>query len=220
MILLCTLLSPLALAEVPLVGVAGVDFVPLSRGDLVAAADGTSSGTGMAEGDGNLTPPLTAWGGLSGERWAVVGGLSVQKQAVRTVLTVEGEGQQRTETMAAGLRPSVDLRYGLRPRSHNEVLPYVHAGLYGVIPLARYESDAWTKEEQEVFDELARQDRARIGALGLRAGVGAEHVWTSGLFVGARSSIVWHRGQYVEDEVISAQVDLQSEVALSFGFEL
>ena len=216
MMLLLALVSPV-FAEVPLQGLAGVDLIPFGRGDL-AAPEG--SGTGLAEGDGNIQPPLTAWGGVAGEHLAVVGGLAVQRQVVRVVLTVTGEGEERTETAVAAVRPSVDLRYYVRSRCHNEVLPYAHAGLYGLVPFARYESDAWTQEEQEAYDELARQDRARIGALGLRAGLGAEQVWSNGLFVGARSSLVWHRGQFVEDEVIQAAVDLHSEVALSFGFEL
>lgn len=196
-------------------GFLGVDLVPFGRKDLVAIADGETSGTGLSEFDGVLQPPLTAWGGWRRDYTAWLFGLSVG-----WTRTVTYSGEQRTLSSRGGLRPSIDQRLYLRDTAEGGVLPWVQWGGYGIIPWAREQSTAWTAEEQEAFDAVADADRSRIGGYGLRVGAGVEIEVIDNLFLGARATLIFHQGfeQTGVNLVVSTQ--LRPETSLIVAWQL
>ncbi|MDP6931631.1 MAG: hypothetical protein QGG40_01885 [Myxococcota bacterium] len=195
--------------------VVGVDWTPLGRSDLAWIEEGGLSGTGVAEGDGVLDPNLSAWGGVAGERDALLFGLGIAR-STSTALSSD----QFSSAHVGALRPAVDYRRYLQPRAAADAVPYLQLGTYGVVPSARYFSDAYTDEEQEAMDDAARQDRARIGAVGLRMGGGAEVAWPSGLMVGARYLLVAHRGADLSETAYTLSTVMYGEAALQLGFAL
>ncbi len=196
-------------------GIFGVDWVPTGRGDLAWVAEGQLSGTQVAETDGLLQPPLTAWGGWAGARNAVVVGLAVARVSSSVQTNDQVEQSART-----AVRPAVDYRRYFQDRKAGTALGYAHLGGYGVVPSAREYSDTASKSEQKVLDEQADQDRSRIGGYGGRIGVGAEIQWSSGLLLGARYSVVYHRSRALDEETLTVSSLLRAEAALVLGFVL
>ena len=201
-------------------GVVGIDLVPFGRSDLAWVESGQLSGTLVAETDGLLSPPLSAWGGWAGDRSSLLVGFSTVRFTTETWVLGEDEEEEpvRTELVVGALRPSFDYRRYFVSRGEPRVRPYLSAGLYSVIPMVRYESTVWTVEEQAGFDETADEDRARIGALGWRIGGGAEVCWDTGLSLGARYLLVGHRGRSVTSETARLSTLLFAEAALTLGF--
>jgi hypothetical protein len=193
----------------------GVDWVPAGRADLAWVDDDQLTGTLVGEYDGLLVPPLTAWAGVAGSRYALLGGL-----AAAWASTTTWSGDQATRALLAALRPSADLRRYLRPRADGEATPWLQAGAYTVLPAALYTSDTWTEEEQADMDETAAADRARIGGVGVRLGAGAEVAWTSGLCVGARYLLVAHRSASTSGDAATASALIRGEAALVLAFAL
>jgi len=193
----------------------GVDWVPFGRADQAWIASEQLTGTQVAETDGFLQPPLTAWAGWVGERHAVLGGLAVAGLSSRVQTADQVESSART-----GIRPSVDYRYYLKQRAVGAPIPYMQVGGFGVVPMAVERSDSATKSEQKVLDDQAQQDRSRIGSLGSSLGLGVELQWNNGFLIGARYSFVYHRSQSLDEETLTTSSLLQSEAALVFGFIL
>ncbi len=75
------LLVATALAADP---IAGADFAPLGRFDLLWAQSEQPTGTFVGEHDGLIAPPLSAWAGLRGERYAWILSLSMARTATTT----------------------------------------------------------------------------------------------------------------------------------------
>jgi hypothetical protein len=196
-------------------GMMGVDWVPFGRADQAWIAADQLTGTQVAEGDGLLRPPLTAWGGWVGAGHGVFASLDL----ARVATSVQTHDQEE-RTIRTGIRPGVDYRYYLRDRAPAKAIPYLQLGIYGVVPLAEETSDSASKSEQRVLDEQAEQDRSRIGGVGGRIGFGAEHQWDSGLVLGARYSVVYHRSRSLDEETLTVSSHLRSEAALVIGFTL
>lgn len=196
-------------------GMLGVDWVPFGRADQAWIAAEQLSGTQVAEGDGLLQPPLTAWGGWAGTRHGVLGSLDI----ARVVTSVQTHNQEELSTRM-GIRPALDYRYYLKDRKVGSALPYLQLGLHGVVPFAEETSDSASKSEQRVLDEQAEQDRSRIGGLGARMGFGAELQWDSGVLLGARYSVVYRRSGALDEETLTASSLIRSEAALVFGLVL
>lgn len=196
-------------------GMMGVDWVPYGRADQAWIAADQLTGTQVAEGDGLLRPPLTAWGGWAGAGHAVFASLDL----ARIATSVRTQDQEELTTRT-GIRPGLDYRYYLKDRAPTLAVPYLQLGVYGVVPLAEESSDSATKSEQRVLDEQADQDRSRIGGVGGRLGFGAEHQWESGVLIGARYSFIYHRSRSLDEETLTVSSQLRSEAALVFGFTL
>jgi hypothetical protein len=202
-------------------GMVGVDLVPLGRADVAWVDQAKLSGTGVAETDGVLQPPLTAWAGVKGKQVATLFGLGVASSASTTWAGDPGGGDDLvTKRRIATVRPSVDLRWYPKSTAGTGLQPWVGAGLYVVAPFVNYRSDAWTVAEQKAWDDVAAEDRARLFAVGLRGGGGVEHRWASGLRAGARYFLVMHRAQEVDDDVVAASSAVRGEAALTLGFDL
>jgi hypothetical protein len=217
-LLAASLLPAVAEAGSALRPLMAFELVPLGRGDVSWALNGPDSGTFSAETDGLIRPPLTVSGGVVGRRFAWLGGLGIIRSTTTTITAAEG-GDQRSVRRVGALRPSADMRWYLHDRGPGRAIPYLTGGAYGLVPMVDNASEQWTKEEQEAWDEVSKQDRARIGGVGFQGGVGGELQWSSGLAVGGVWRAGFHRGQLVDDEAISASVLITSSAALTLSLE-
>ena len=199
----------------------GVDLAPLGWSDLVTVDEGRSTGLSVGEADGLLQPPLTAWAGPAGEHLAGLFGFAVASVSTRTWTPgPDGGDDLVTNRRVATLRPSADLRWYPSGRSGPLLQPWLGAGLHVVAPLVSYASDAWTPEEQEAWDDVADEDRARLFGVGGRVGGGCELRLVSGVRLGARYDLGMHRAQLVDQAVVSATTRVASIGQLSLGFDL
>jgi len=196
-------------------GILGVDFVPFGRADQAWVSEDQLSGTQVAETDGLLQPPVTAWAGWVGRRDALLGGLALARVSTTVQTNNKAEHSARM-----GIRPSVDYRRYLSDRAAGSACGYLTAGMYGVVPAAQERSDSASKAEQKVLEEQSRQDRSRIGAVGAKAGIGAEIQWDHGLVLGARYSVVYHRSRALDEETLTVSSLLRAEAALVLAFIL
>lgn len=200
-------------------GLAGVDWQPFSRGDAEWVVSGQGSGTGKAELDGFLQPSLTAWAGPTRGNHAFLFHLALAWERTQSWTGTGSESEtDRRSLMQGSVRPGFDWRLHLRPVDTPGVLPWMSLGGYGVIPLAQYRDEAFTKAEQAAWNEVAREDRARVAGFGGRAGVGIEHRWDTGLGLGARHVIALHRAQEVDEDTYSGTTSLRTDTALYLSF--
>ena len=201
-------------------GLAGVEYRPFSRGDAQWVVSGRGSGTGMAEKDGYLQPALTAWAGPTKGRQAFLFNVAVAWERSHSWTgTAGGSETDRRSVMRGALRPGFDWRVYLRPVSEGGVLPWASLGGYGVIPLARYRDEAFTEAEQAAWNEVAREDRARMAGFGGRTGLGIEHRWANGLGLGARQFLVFHQAQEVDEDTYAGTTSLQTDTAVYLAIE-
>lgn len=194
----------------------GVDYAPMGRADLLWADSDQPTGTFVGELDGLISPPLSAYAGIfRGDHWAWTLGLSMAR--TRTVTWTLDDRRVQTNT---GIRPALDLNRYLIDREVGSPTAWVGGGLYGVIPIARDQNDAYGDEEQQAANEGAREIMARIGGVGARAGVGAEYLLLDGLTVGLRTHLSGYRSQrYTEDALlVSTLVSVDAAVRVQIEF--
>ena len=187
----------------------GVEWVPLSRGDLMWVDEGNTTGTGVGEFDGVLVPALRFRGGWEGPRLALLGGLSVARS---TDTLWAGSGYSQSHEGA--LRLALDTRYALDAGDRADPIPWVEGGLYGVIPSARVVSDTYTEEEQATAEEGASLTRKTIGGVGLRVGPGFSWFFTDAMSLGATYHLVVFRGQVLTDASLAISTRVYGEAAL------
>lgn len=225
MLLLLALLAPASAGDWH--GTLGVDWTPLGRADLAWVDGDQLSDTLVAMTDGMLSPPLALHGGATTAHHALLASLAMGRLgSTQTTWDSDGQVDTRSAAHVMGLKLGADWRgypsarllpgQGAPPR----VSPYVQAGAYAVIPSARRASTAWTAEEQEDQDSAAGAERARIGAVGARAGGGAEACWSLGLCVGLRGLVVLHRSQEVGEgyRTVSTLAAVEPALTLDLGF--
>ncbi|MFT5684158.1 MAG: hypothetical protein ACI8RZ_005099 [Myxococcota bacterium] len=205
------ILLPIAHAE----GLLGIDYVPAGRADLVALEEGQTSGTGVGEFDGVLSPPLTVWGGIINDRIAWLGGVSVAWQSSST-----WAGSQRTTSRRGGVRLALDRRSYLVSPDPDTIAPWIQVGAYGIVPFAGEHSDAWNDDEAAAMDAVAAEARSRIGGAGLRFGGGVAYETASGLSLGARALVVAHIGWEFDESGQSASTAVRMEPAVTIGWRL
>lgn len=194
---------------------AGVEWRPLSRADLVWVEEQRTSGLAVGEFDGVAAPDLAAFGGvwLGPERVGISGGVGVAR------LTNITQTDQVVRTRHWGVvRPSLDLRLRLGPIAPARPVLWLIAGLHGDLPSARDVSNGYTPEEQELADEAATAERARLGGVGARAGAGVDLNLTRSLAVGAMYTVEVHQAVLVLDDldVVSRWLSGQAAVLLIF----
>lgn len=175
--------------------------------------DEQTSGTGVGEFDGLLSPPLTAWGGVLNERSAWLGGVSLAWRA-----STSWAGEQRTTSRRGGIRLSIDHRSYLVSPDPDSVSPWIQAGLYGIVPVATEYSDAWNEDEALAMDAVAAEERSRIGGAGLRLGGGVSINLKHGLSLGARTLVVIHQGWDFDENGQNASTAVRTEPALTIGW--
>jgi hypothetical protein len=186
----------------------GVEWVPYSRGDAMWVAEDRTSGTGVTELDGWLSPALGFQGGLQKERWALLGNLSVARLTTTTWLA-----DGRDQSHVGALRLGLGYRRYLGLPELDRVQAFGEAGLYGVIPSARVISDSYTEAEQNDADEGAAYTRKSIGAVGGWLGPGFGWWIHDQLMLGARYHLVLHRGQILTEDTLWVSTAVFGEAA-------
>jgi hypothetical protein len=206
------LLAGLANAVTPFLG---VEFRPFSRQDLVWVDESRTSGTSVGEFDGTARPNLAAFAGVwLRRRVAIVGGLGVAQLSTIT----RTEDSYRVARWGV-VRPSLDVRWAMMPIQDKMPVPWLMLGAYGDIPSARDASDAYTAEEQEAADEAMRTERARLGGVGGRAGVGVDYRLLPGLAIGANFAVGLHRAVYEAQDASTVSSWVTTEAGLLLTFE-
>lgn len=225
MLLLLALLCPAQAGDWH--GTLGVDWTPLGRADLAWVEADQLSDTLVALTDGMLSPPLALHGGVTTARHALLASLAMGRLGTsQTSWDAEGEVDARASSHVMGLKLGADWRGYTSPRvlpgqgAPPRVSPYVQAGAYAVVPSARRANTAWTTEEQADQDSAAGAERARIGAVGVRAGGGAEACWSLGMCLGLRGLVVLHRSQEVGEgyRTVSTLAAVEPALTLDLGF--
>lgn len=188
----------------------GVDYVPSGLGDQAWVAEEQLSGTGVAERDGLLVPPLRSFGGGVWGRNGVLFGFSMAR--ISTIMTTASAG---TRSVRMAIRPAVDYRRWLMDPKPGKALAYVTTGLHGVVPFAQEVADDPSNEEKVALDEAAGAARNRIGALGVQVGVGAEIRFDNGLGVGMKTVLIAHRAQASDNQSQTVSSLIRPETSLS-----
>jgi hypothetical protein len=70
------------------------------------------------------------------------------------------------------------------------------------------------------MEKQADQDRARIGAMGIRLGGGGEVQWTNGLVLGFSTALVLHRAQSTDEQTRTVSTVLKPEGAITLAIAL
>jgi hypothetical protein len=192
-----------------------IDYVPFGRQDIAWAGSEQQSGALVGELDGIVHPSLTAQGGALWDKASLLCGLGV----AWTSTTVKA-GNDVTRTHAGTLRPSLDYRHYLRERAPGHADGFAQVGAYGLVPSAGTHSDTFSNSEQNDADDEAGELRSRIGGFGVRAGVGADISWESGLTVGARYLVVLYRGAAKVADSTTTSLLVYGEAGLFVGFVL
>lgn len=209
--MLSLILPALAAAATPFVGLA---WQPLSRADLLWVDEGRTSGVAVGEFDGVVDPPLQAFGGVwLSDDIGLVGSLGVARLQTTTVV-----GDTWRQQHWGVIRPAIDIRYAIGPREVGRPAPWATLGVHGDIPSARDVSNGYTDEEQAQADQEAFIDRARLGGVGARMGVGLDYRLREGIAIGGMYTIGWHRGLLRTDEadVVSSWVSGRAQLLVTF----
>lgn len=192
----------------------GVEYRPLSRADLGWLLEDRTSGLAVGEFDGTVIPPIQGFGGVwLSERTGV--SLSLGVARLQNTTNVDGVLRQRHWGV---VRPGVDIRWALTERVERRPFPWVILGGHGTIPSARDVSTGYTKPEQKAADEQAYLERARLGGLGARFGLGADYEILPGLGIGAQWSLAWHRGLWTADDLDLVTSWLYGDASLILTF--
>ncbi len=195
----------------------GVAYVP--PGAAVYAWDEIDgwSDTLSSEWDGWIRPPLTAEAGWAGSRHALLGHVAIVEWSTSSW------AQSEHHFSVGGLRLGADWRGYIWPREAGKVNLWPTAGLYGTIPNSFETDDGWNTEEQAEADEDSRDRRARVGGLGLQAGLGFEYPFADkdgrpGVILGARWLARGFSGLDVREEQTEWSILVASEAALLLEF--
>ncbi|MBW1881491.1 MAG: hypothetical protein JRJ84_24300 [Deltaproteobacteria bacterium] len=194
---------------------AGVAWTPFSRSDLVWTDDGRTSGVGVGEFDGAVRPALTGFGGAwISRRVGLVGTLGVARLQSTTWV-----GDTYRQRHWGVVRPGMDLRVALSTREVGRPAPWAMVGVHGDIPSARDVSNGYTDDEQDQADDTAFVDRARLGGVGGRVGIGVDYRLREGIAVGAMWAAEYHRGVLRTDEANTVSSWVGADAALLLTFE-
>lgn len=195
----------------------GLQWHPLARADVSWVDDGRTTGLAVGEMDGVVRPSLSAFfGGWISERFGLFGHLGIAR--LQNTTWVGDVWEQRHWGV---FRPGLDARFALlKPRTDSRRMPHpwVLGGLYGDIPSVRETSNGYDDVEQDVADDAAASDRARLAGFGGRLGFGADLQVVPGLTVGAQYTLGVHQGLFLGDDadVVSSWVASEAALLLTF----
>jgi hypothetical protein len=192
-----------------------LDYVPFGRQDLAWVDGGFETGSLVGEFDGLVDPSLTAQAGGVWDQSALLFGLGVAWSS-----TTVRAGNDLSRAHAGTVRPSIDYRHYLRDREVGHADGFAQLGAYGLIPGAAIKSEAFSNDEQDDADTEAEELRSRLGGFGVRAGIGADISWESGLTLGARYLVVAHRGAAKVANSTTTSLLIYGEAGLFVGFVL
>jgi hypothetical protein len=193
----------------------GLAWTPLSRQDVVWSEQDRTSGVLVGEFDGTVRPNMEAYGG------AWLGnhlGFSASVGIARLTNTTWVDSENWEQRHWGVIRPSFDLRVSpWKPGDHPR--PWLHLGMHGDIPSSRSVSNAFTEEEQAAADDLAYDERARLGGVGGRVGVGAEQTLGRGIAVGLTWSADVHQSVLRGDDARAVTTWLGTSAQLLLSFQ-
>ncbi len=192
----------------------GLDLVPYGRGDLLWVTEDRDSDVLVGEFDGVLRPPLTAYGGGRTERTALLGSFGLARIATAS----RGDGGTARQAVGA-FRPGLDVQRYLGVEEHGPVA-WLGGGIYGVIPTAVEVSDLYAESETQDAAADSADLRARIGGVGLRAGVGGDYRFAGGLTLGLRYHLVGHRARALTSDTITVSTLTYGEAGLRLQLEI
>lgn len=186
---------------------AGASLRPFSRADLVWVQEGRTSGEGVGEFDGVVRPGIQPFvGAWFGPRIGLLGSVGIA--SVSTSTFVGEDISRRSHTV---VRPSVDLRVGLREESPRV---WTVASIHADIPSAVDRSTVYTEEEQEAADVAATNTRARLGGVGGALGAGVDVSLLPALSVGLQYRLELHRGSLRNTTAVTTSTWLASDASL------
>lgn len=194
---------------------AGVAWRPLSRQDLVWVDEERTSGTGVGEFDGAVRPVIDGFLGIwIARHYGIV--LGVGAARVQTTTWVDDTYQQRAWGV---VRPSLEFRYAPLAIRDRFPVPWLMIGVHGDIPAVSDRSDGYTAEQQDAADETAAEERARLGGVGGRTGVGVDYRLLPGIAVGAMFSVGLQRSVLKGTDATFVSSWVSTEGALLLTFE-
>ncbi len=192
----------------PPAGVLGVEYRPFSRGDLTWVAEGNTTGLAVGPLDGLVRSSLSAYGGVGlGARLQLLGSLGIAR-----VQTTVRTGEAVTQRHQGVVRPGVDVRVHLLEGGQPAL--FALGGVHLDLPSARDASSGYTKEEQEAADQAAAFERARLGGIGGRLGLGGTVELTPALALGLQYAVQWQRSLLRGDDPSTVTSLLRGEAAL------
>mgnify|MGYP001468871518 CR=1 FL=1 len=192
--------------------VVGLEYVPPGLADLAWIAEDELSGTGVAERDGVLVPPLRSVFGGVWKKNSIMGGFAMAR-----ISTITNTASVGTRSVRMGIRPALDYRRWLMSPTTKTPLAYVHMGIHGVIPYSKEVADDPSQEERQALRESSESDRHRIGAVGAQVGFGGEVRFESGFSLGFRTALVALRSQSTADQTQTVSSLIRPESALTFS---
>lgn len=188
----------------------GLEWRPLSRGDLTWVEEGDTSGLAVGGLDGFVRPQLMAYGGA----WFsdhVGAHLAFGIARVETTTWVEDVWVRREWGV---VRPAFDVRVALLPRTDPRPNPWLFVGAHIDLPSARDASNGYTDEEELSADRTATLDRLRLGAIGGRIGFGADLELVPGFRLGLQTAVDWQRSLFATQDPAVATSWVAAEAAL------
>ena len=209
--MLVTLLLATASASTPF---GGVEWRPLSRADLTWVDDGRTSGVVVGEFDGTVRPNLQAFAGAwVSDRAAVSGSLGMAR--LQNTTNVNDVVRQLHWGV---VRPGLDFRWAFHDYVEDRPWPWFLLGMHADIPSARDVSTGYTRAEQAAADEGAWIERAKLGGVGGRVGLGADYEVLPGLALGAQWAVEWHHATWYADDISVATQWLAADASLMMIF--
>lgn len=176
-----------ALAATPY---AGVEWRPLSRGDLSWVEEGESTGLLVGATDGFVRPQLAGHvGAWITPRIGAHGSLGVAR-----LQATSWAGDVYVQRHWGVVRPAFDVRVALLERDQGRrPVPWLFLGGHIDAPSARSTSNGFTAEEREAASRAATLDRIRLGGIGGRIGAGADLALLPSLHLGLQWAFGWQR---------------------------
>jgi hypothetical protein len=168
---------------------AGVEWRPLSRGDLTWVQEGDTTGLLVGSGDGFVSPQLQAYGGAwVTDRLGMHAALGVAR-----LQSTSWAGDVFVQRHWGVVRPAIDVRVALLSRSDWRPVPWLFLGGHLDVPSSRATSNGYTAEEREAAGRAATLDRIRLGGIGGRLGAGADLALLPSLRLGLQWALGWQR---------------------------
>ncbi|MEZ4240801.1 MAG: hypothetical protein R3F59_32530 [Myxococcota bacterium] len=184
--LLALALPAPALAAAPY---AGLEWRPLSRGDLAWVLEGDSTGLLVGPDDGFVRPQLAPYAGA----WVTQHVGLHASLGVARLTTTSWAGDVYVQHHWGVIRPAFDVRVALLRRDDPRPSPWLFAGAHLDAPSSRATSNGYTQEERDAAREAAALDRVRLGGVGGRIGAGVDVQLLPAVRLGGQWALGWQR---------------------------
>jgi hypothetical protein len=195
--------------------IAGLEWAPLSRDDLVWVDSGRTTDSAVGEFDGIVWPDLRPFAGAWFGRYVGwTGSLGVARITVTTAAADVVRSRHR-----GVVRPSTDLRFGLLEPTDLRPRPFLLVGGHVSIPSARETGDGLSPQELAIADADAALERALLGGAGGRVGLGVDVPVSKYLRLGLLWSSRLHTSWSRPADGTSVTTWVASEGALTLMFE-